>query len=277
MSFRSKLRYLYRWDLIPNRLQDRYLRYTRALPDRNYWRGLKDKYKGQAGFVIGNGPSLKIEDLTEIKKHGFVSIASNKIYLAFDQTDWRPNFYTIADNLVWAKIKDSVHNDIQLVHIASKLDKTGANTPIRYWNTLGNQWNGNPFSFSSDLSKGMNTGATITYENLQIAVYIGLNPIYIIGCDHFYEGESSHKNGGMIEQSDKQTHFIKGYRSPGEVVWSAPIHHMTMAYTSAKKYADNLGIKIYNATRGGHLEIFERVNIDDIFCNSEKQLPSSKT
>ena len=277
MSFRSKLRYLYRWDLIPNRLQDRYLRYTRALPDRDYWRGLKDRYKGQAGFVIGNGPSLKIEDLTEIKKHGFVSIASNKIYLAFDQTDWRPNIYTIADNLVWEKIKDSVHDDIELVHIASKLDKTGANKPIRYWNTLDNNYSGKPSFFASDISKGMNTGATITYENLQIAVYTGLNPIYIIGCDHFYEGEDSYENGVMIEQSDKQTHFIKGYRTPGEVVWAATIDKMSKAYATAKNYSDKFGIKIYNATRGGHLEVFERINLDQVYCNSEKYSPSKKS
>ena len=135
MSFKSKLRYLYRWDLIPNRLQDRYLRYTRALPDKNYWRGLKDKYKGQAGFVIGNGPSLKIEDLTEIKKHGFVSIASNKIYLAFNETDWRPNFFTMADTLLWSKIKCKIHEDIEVVHIPSYLDKQGCNkeTKILSW------------------------------------------------------------------------------------------------------------------------------------------------
>lgn len=276
MSFKSKLRYLYRWDLIPDRLQDRYLRYTRALPDRSYWRGLKDRYKGQAGFVIGNGPSLKIEDLTEIKKHGFVSIASNKIYLAFDQTDWRPNIYTIADNLVWEKIKDAVHDDIEIVHIASTLNKIGANRPVRYWNTLDNNYSGKPSFFASDISKGMNTGATITYENLQIAVYTGLNPIYIIGCDHFYEGEDSYENGVMIEQSDKQTHFIKGYRTPGEVVWAAPIKKMNIAYATAKKYADISGLKIYNATRGGHLEEFERVNIDEVFNISSKSPSSSK-
>jgi hypothetical protein len=60
-------------------------------------------------------------------------------------------------------------------------------------------------------------------------------------------------------------------------VWAATINKMSKAYATAKKYADNKEIKIYNATRGGHLEEFERINFDDIFCNSGKQLPSSKT
>ena len=37
-----------------------------------------------------------------------------------------------------------------------------------------------------------------------------------------------------------------------------------MAYKKAKEYADKHGIKIYNATRGGALEVFPRVNFDDL-------------
>ena len=42
-----------------------------------YLSSIKNKFKGQRGFVIGNGPSLRVEDLERIKNE--VSIASNKI------------------------------------------------------------------------------------------------------------------------------------------------------------------------------------------------------
>ena len=35
-------------------------------------------------------------------------------------------------------------------------------------------------------------------------------------------------------------------------------------YMSARQYAETHGIKIYNATRGGKLELFERVELDKI-------------
>ena len=35
-------------------------------------------------------------------------------------------------------------------------------------------------------------------------------------------------------------------------------------YLKAKEFAEENNVKIYNATRGGALEIFERVNLDDI-------------
>ena len=39
---------------------------------------------------------------------------------------------------------------------------------------------------------------------------------------------------------------------------------MRVGYKCAKDYADSHGIKIYNATRGGELETFERVDLDEI-------------
>lgn len=35
-------------------------------------------------------------------------------------------------------------------------------------------------------------------------------------------------------------------------------------FEAAKRYADSHGIKIYNATRGGNLEVFERVDFDSL-------------
>ena len=38
-------------------------------------------------------------------------------------------------------------------------------------------------------------------------------------------------------------------------------------YRLLKKYADKHGIKIYNATRGGNLEIFPRVKLEDVLAS----------
>ena len=37
-------------------------------------------------------------------------------------------------------------------------------------------------------------------------------------------------------------------------------------YIVAKQYTDQHGIKIYNATRGGELEVFERVTMEDVLA-----------
>ncbi len=45
---------------------------------------------------------------------------------------------------------------------------------------------------------------------------------------------------------------------------------MIYAFNVAKEYADQNGVKIYNATRGGMLESFERIDLDSLFSNKEE-------
>ena len=44
-----------------------------------------------------------------------------------------------------------------------------------------------------------------------------------------------------------------------------PAFFNIVAYEEAKRYGDEHGIQIFNATRGGMLEVFPRVNLDSIF------------
>ena len=233
-----------------------------------YLSSIKNKFKGQRGFVIGNGPSLRFEDLERIKNE--VSIASNKIYLAFDEVSWRPDFLTVADPLVWQKVRDVIWTHHDLVMLPSYLvDSCPFSGDAIVFRDLGNAsdlWRvDNSVHFSSDLSKGAFGGYTVTYENLQLAVHLGLNPIYIIGCDHYYKGESETSPNLQVSTLDASNHFISGYRSPGEIVNAAPIEQMNESYRQARIFCDSQGIQIFNATRGGHLEEFERANFDDLF------------
>ena len=44
--------------------------------------------------------------------------------------------------------------------------------------------------------------------------------------------------------------------------------NVTKAYISAKRYADEHDIKIYNTTRGGKLEVFERLEFDKVLVKA---------
>ena len=46
-----------------------------------------------------------------------------------------------------------------------------------------------------------------------------------------------------------------------------PLDLATEAFIEARHYADEHGIKILNATRGGKLEVFEKVNFDSLFAD----------
>ena len=90
----------------------------------------------------------------------------------------------------------------------------------------------------------------MTYACIQIAVYLGLKEIYLLGvdCDYTVGSVSNHF---YAEDKPDMTE-----RSMAE---------MTLAFQAAHQYADAHGIKICNANRGGNLEIFERVDFDSLF------------
>jgi hypothetical protein len=239
----------------------------RVAKSRSYFASIKGKFAGQRGFVIGNGPSLKLADLEKIKDE--VTLAANKVYLAFDKVSWRPNFVTVVDALVWSKVQNEIWNHHDAVLIPSYLPElAGAGGLAKTFKALGDASKpvgaGQKLPFSDDLSIGAFGGYTVTYENLQLAVHLGLNPIYIIGCDHFYKGETKLAPNTPIATKDANNHFLPGYRAPGEIVNPATIDEMDASFLQARRFAESRGIRIINATRGGSLEVFERDDFDRI-------------
>lgn len=228
---------------------------------------LKNAHRGRCGFVIGNGPSLRITDLDRLT--GQVTIASNKVFLAFDRTAWRPTYFTVVDDLIWSNSAAELHHHVTEVFVPSYLKMPeDVRVPVQVMRTLGNAADtpdGNDIPFSPHAESGVFGGYTVTYENLQLAVHLGLDPIYLIGCDHFYSG-SVGEEGASPVASDRPNHFLPNYTSKGELMNPALVSKMTRSYQWARRYADASGVRILNATRGGHLEVFPRVDLDEVIA-----------
>lgn len=230
---------------------------------RRWWESMRGVHNGKRGFVIGNGPSLRMEDLTRLI--GETCIASNKIYLAFDETAWRPDYLTCGDKLVWEKIQEDLVGKFKEIITISTLDVRLARIPVVVARHLGGHASAAD-GFSFDCGHGMYGGRTVTFNNLQLAAHLGLNPIYLLGCDHYYHGEATaNASGQIVRHTSGSNHFSKKYRSAGETVNSAPIAEMNAAFGVARRVAEGRGVRIFNATRGGHLEIFDRVQFDQLF------------
>lgn len=224
-------------------------------------RKLKNTYNGKRCFIVGNGPSLRLEDLEKLKED--YCFGTHQIYRIFDKTDWRPNFYCAQDQVLINQSFEQINN--------LKVEKKFIASPINSWskkvikNSILTKIIIKDFypdlpEFSEDVSKGIYEGFTVTYMCLQLAVYMGFKEIYLLGVDHHYN-ISRLPNGEIIVDNSAKNHFIEGYDLPVVPQTSKS----TLAYESAKVYADKHNIKIYNATRGGSLEVFERVLFDELF------------
>ena len=229
-----------------------------------YWNSLKGAKSGTRAWIIGNGPSLRMADLECLKNE--VTIASNKIYLAFGKTNWHPTYYTISDYLVWEKVRRCISRYVDIVHISSRLPLYRKKN-VRSFRALRRfvEPKKGIRGFSSDLGVGAFEGGTVTFVNLQFAVHLGCDPIYLIGCDHSYrQPEQKTSKQRTFEVGREQNHFDPSYRRKGEIVNYASIPRMEDAYRCTFEFAEANGITIMNLTRGGELEVFPRGDFDEI-------------
>lgn len=220
---------------------------------------LKMKHQNKRAFIVANGPSLQIEDLEKIQNE--ITFACNKIYLAFEQTNWRPSYYFVTDGLVYMQNYEKI-NELQLTKLFSthmltlgKKMKNAIYFPLSYKQ---------PAQFVTNALSQLYSGSTVTYVMLEFAVYMGIKEIYIIGLDFNFELPQKHHSRELSCEGEVN-HFHKEYRKVGEK-WTMPdLEHQRHSFLEAKKFCDAHGIKVYNASRESKLGIFGMVNFETLF------------
>ena len=225
----------------------------------------KNKHSGERCFIIGNGPSLTPGDLEKIGSE--VSLAVNGIYNIFDKTTWRPSYYFIADDKGLEEMHKTIRESIDCpifydFNAAMRIDDFSLVN--EYFFLLDGSFEFDPAPnakpvFSENPLMPI-VCATVIYNCLQMAAYMGFSEIYMLGIDNSYP--VTLKTNGEIMNEDSLVHFYEGN---SKAFYIPNIETLNAAYSSAKEYAQSRGIKIYNATRGGKLEIFERVVFDELF------------
>ena len=68
------------------------------LEKRVRWRTIRDLYKGQRAFIVGNGPSLNRTPLHLLKDE--FTLCFNRFDLMFERLAWRPTMYMCIDDRV---------------------------------------------------------------------------------------------------------------------------------------------------------------------------------
>lgn len=251
-------------------------------------RRLKDRYKGKRCFIMGNGPSLNKTPL-EMLKDDYVW-GLNRGYLLYERIDWRPQFFTVVDDLVLPSISKELKN------IISGYPETTFFFPEKFFyrRTLESKKNiiwfkhriRNPsigakgyFSFNAD--RYLRVPNTVTITAIQLSVYMGFNPIILIGCDTQYSiPDGTEREGWVFDSGTKEfisgfvikskfdndpNHFIPQYFGRG-YKWHYPnVKGMLFGYRKVKEICDKKSIKIFNATVGGSLNIFPRVTFNELF------------
>lgn len=232
-------------------------------------------HKDKRAFVIVNGPSLIKQDMSLIKddiKYVVTGFFKHEII----SDEWQPNYYSFLDEnmfeqtAVQSKFYEDLNQKIKnaqfFVPIFRGFDanKNMGFLPsdrTHYYAAVGEKID------SVDLTKPVGSIQGVGALSLLQAVFMGCNPIYLLGFDHDYLANRSFDHhfykGGTMEnhELDKVT---LGSRLPYDEEMRANLG-LWKNYREIKKIADRKGINIINATSGGFLDVFPRENFEEIF------------
>ena len=233
-------------------------------PARNGWRNTAISIKGQRCFIVGNGPSLRQTDLTQL--HGEITFGLNRIFLAFPELGFTTTYLVSVNDLVleqsaaemraltlpkfltW-RARPWFHGDPHAIFVDT--DFTG------------------PENFSGDATGRVFEGFTVTYVALQLAYFMGFDEAILIGVDHNFTTKGP-ANQAIVSQGDDPNHFAPNYFGKG-FKWQLPdLDGSERAYTLAREAYAQAGRRVLDATVGGKLTIFPKIDYNALFTAGKR-------
>ena len=232
-------------------------------------------HQGQRCFVIATGSSLKRQNLKLLA--GEICIGVSNLFVHPCYKIFKPQYHCVppwhppiteAAMITWFTEMASATGDASLfVSLSDKArvaKATGsANDNIYYLYHNDVAYNRSP---GIDLTAPIPSPRSVTISALYLAVYLGCRDIYLLGFDHdwlAHVGESLH----CYEESQHALNR-NGYDEWGAYEMEPQFRNLLelwKQYRALKKMASARGTTIYNATDGGWLDVFQRVNYEKLF------------
>lgn len=223
-------------------------------------RSFQNIHKGKRCFIAGGGTSLTLDDIEALKNKGEIVMVSNNFSKWFNKTDFRPDYYFFDEMSNISK--ECEYTAISDAYITIFADISYWSLWLRYPDNLYYFernfcifYSEYPYKvqFSEDIALPYAAG-TISYIMLQAAVNMGFDEIYLIGMDNDFPAYINYKG-----------EIVKSGKSENTQISTSAKDMFESAYAYTRDYCENKGVKIFNATRGGKLDIFERIDFDSLF------------
>ncbi len=234
----------------------------------------RNMYAGRRCFVIGNGPSLSKQDLTPLGDE--ITIVMNLFYRHPILERWQPTFYCAAEpgNRYGPEVIDAlrpagsrIHPQAFFLPLSAKaiIEEHGLFPPERthYAKMTGGalyDWPARKYAL--DLTGTVAGARTTAHMAIMIALYIGCSPVYLIGLDHDW-----------LAHRSVQRHFYAGGADLSAYGYGTLVERALKtwrAHEALRDVACKRDVTIYNATAGGFLDVFPRVEFETLFPVTSK-------
>lgn len=216
-------------------------------------------HANQRCFIIGNGPSLRQTDLTRLR--GEYSFGLNRIYLLYPELGFSTTYLVSVNDLVLQQCAAEMQS-LQVPKFITWRARTWfrPDPNLTYLDTdfMGYE------DFCTSITGRFFEGFTVTYVALQLAFQMGFTEAILVGVDHNFVTQGT-ANQTVVSQGDDPNHFTPNYFGKG-FKWQLPdLAGSERAYTLAREAYSTAGRRVLDATVGGKLTIFPKVNFDSLF------------
>jgi hypothetical protein len=245
-------------------------------------RAFVGRHAGERCFILATGPSLATQDLGPLA--GEITFVLNAFWKHPAVEQWQPTYYVLADPLYFdgSELMDQFFRELRgRVHASTffaplfyfapvpavqAVCERGLLPPERTcYFALNGQLEMGKIS-DVDLAGFVPAITSVAELCIMAAIYMGCSPIYLMGFDHdwlAHRGSSRYFYPGQagLEKHPQIRHELKDWSYRELMEWQLKLWR---GYETLADLAMRKGIKIYNATNGGFLDVFERANYEEV-------------
>jgi hypothetical protein len=259
------------------RLLKRHFRYFRDKKFLSPNIELKNIAVGKRVFILACGPSINQQDLKPLRNELCFSV--NNFFIHPDFQIIKPEYHMFPSShspitdeqyAAWFKDAEAHFPDGQKVlvsvedkYIVEKGDLF-KRQKVYYYYRNGKK-GPEDIVRSIDLTRRIPMITTIVHLGIYLGIYLGSKEIYLLGCDHdmlLHIGEYRHFYAEKNNAIKRAGYNDWNHDDLGGHFWT--FNMMWETYRKIRNYSERRGIKIYNATLGGILDIFPRIKLEDI-------------
>jgi hypothetical protein len=213
---------------------------------------LKDQHRGKRCFILGNGPSLRQTDLIRLRWYTF---GLNRIYLLFPELGF-PTTYLVTVNQL---VIDQCADELAAVPVLKFLPWTTRRQFSSVSQTVYIRTYCAKPHFSTHANQSIWSGATVTFIAMQLAYHMGFGEVILLGVDHSFTTQGK-PHTAVVSEGDDPNHFAPNNFGKG-FKWQLPdLETSEIAYRMAKQAFEADGRRIVDATIGGKLTVFPKVD-----------------
>jgi hypothetical protein len=227
---------------------------------REYLAQVRDRYGDRRCFILGNGPSLRKTNLTLLRDE--VTFGLNRIYLLFPELGFTTTYLLSINPLVIEQCASEILAQPTRKFLPWPMRRVLPKPfpedlifiqPEAFWPRFGRDARGLLWN-----------GATVTYVAMQLAYHMGFREVILIGVDHSFVTQGR-PHQTIVSQGDDPNHFSPDYFGKG-FEWQLPdLQTSERAYRLAKQVFEADGRSILDATVGGKLTVFPKVEYESLF------------